>query len=157
EALAGRVRLRLAHAWALAFSIRLAEATATLKAIDHDIEAGRLALDDRSRCEMLAVRAAVAGLADDRVEAERLGNEVMGLRPAPQSWIDQIAQTTVLFGHIFAGRLDALKELQVRAKAFPVNDRPVYSHVFVQCMFALAAILQGRLHEARQVLAEVLD
>ncbi|MBN8285675.1 AAA family ATPase, partial [Zoogloea sp.] len=63
----GRLRLRLAEAWCQALSLRPREAVATLHDIQEDLARGILDTHDDAalRCELLAMRALIAGLTDD--------------------------------------------------------------------------------------------
>ncbi|WP_322047266.1 LuxR C-terminal-related transcriptional regulator [Paraburkholderia sp. J67] len=142
----GRVRLRLAHAWALALSLQIVAARRAIQRIEADIENGALSVDDVAALEVLAVRSLIAGLADESAESLRLGRRVLDAQPPPGSWIEQIGQTTLTFGLSYAGGLDEVLRLRARDEA--AQDAPLYSNVYRRSMSGLGEFVAGRLHDA---------
>lgn len=142
-----RVRLRLAHAWALALSLQIVAARRAIQAIEADIEDGVLPVDDMAALEVLAVRSLIAGLADESAESLRLGRRVLTARPPRGSWVEQIGQTTLIFGLSYAGGLDEVLRLRAEDTA-AVGREPLYSDVYRRSMSGLGEFVAGRLHDA---------
>ncbi|MBB3258096.1 LuxR family maltose regulon positive regulatory protein [Paraburkholderia bannensis] len=146
SAFEGRVRLRLAHAWALALSLQIVAARRALERIEADIDNGALAIDDVAALDVLAVRSLVAGLADDSAESLRLGRQVLDAQPSAGSWVEQIGQTTLIFGLSYAGGLEEMLRLRARDEAS--EHEPLYSNVYRRSMSGLGEFVAGRLHDA---------
>ncbi|AFQ48655.1 LuxR C-terminal-related transcriptional regulator [Burkholderia cepacia] len=147
-ALAGRLRLRIAHTWALALSMSILDARRSLASIEADVKARRLDLGGVMATELLAVRSLIAGLSDQSAESLDLGARVLAAGPTPGSWIEQIGQTTMIFGLGYAGRLDDVLTLRARAESSMSGDEPLYANVYRQNMSGLAEFVSGRLHDA---------
>lgn len=141
-----RVRLRLAHAWALALSLQIVAARRALERIEVDIGKGTLEIDDVAALEVLAVRSLVAGLADESAESLRLGRQVLDAQPCVGSWVEQIGQTTLIFGLSYAGGLEDVLSLRARDEAS--DHEPLYSNVYRRSMSGLGEFVAGRLHDA---------
>lgn len=148
----GRLRLRLAEAWCQALSLRPREAVATLHDIQEDLTRGILDTHDDAalRCELLAMRALIAGLTDDSPASLRLAGEVLAMTPAEGSWVQRIAQTAQTFGQCYAdaeGRraLDCGDEPARRPAG---AGEPAYATVYRESMRGLGALVEGRIFEA---------
>ncbi|WP_241288832.1 LuxR C-terminal-related transcriptional regulator [Burkholderia stabilis] len=147
-AVTGRLRLRIAHTWALALSMSIVDARRSLESIESDVNAGRFDMDGVMATELLAVRSLIAGLSDRSVESLNLGERVLDASPKPGSWIEQIGQTTMIFGLSYAGRIDDVLALRARAESAMSGDEPLYANVYRQNMSGLAEFVSGRLHDA---------
>ncbi len=155
-ALAGRLRLRIAHAWALALSMQMIDARRALEALEADIDAGRLDTDAVTATELLAVRSLIAALSDRSIEALHLGERVLAAGPPSGSWIEQIGQTTLSFGLGYAGRLDDALALRARAERGASGHEPLFANVYRQNMSGLAEFVAGRLHDASKTFEAAL-
>lgn len=155
-ALAGRLRLRIAHAWALALSMQMIDARRALEALEADIDAGRLDTDAVTATELLAVRSLIAALSDRSTEALHLGERVLAAGPPSGSWIEQIGQTTLSFGLGYAGRLDDALDLRARAERAASGHEPLFANVYRQNMSGLAEFVAGRLHDASKTFEAAL-
>ncbi|WP_240161156.1 AAA family ATPase [Burkholderia sp. Ax-1719] len=142
----GRVRLRLAHAWALALSLQIVAARRALERMEADIGNGTLTIDAGAEIEVLAVRSLVAGLADESAESLRLGRQVLDAQPSVGSWVEQIGQTTLIFGLSYANGLEEVLRLRARDQA--AGHEPLYSNVYRRSMSGLGEFIAGRLHDA---------
>jgi LuxR family maltose regulon positive regulatory protein len=156
ECLAGRVRLRLAHAWALAMTLQLNEVDAALQALQSDIDAADRPLTEQVRREVLAVGGVVAALKDDSVEAARVGHEIAALQPDENSWAAEMAQTVLAYGCMYAGEFDEVQRLKDAAPPFPVAGRPVHAQIYRRGVYGLAAALAGDLREAARLFEQAL-
>ncbi|MBN3785981.1 LuxR C-terminal-related transcriptional regulator [Burkholderia sp. Ac-20353] len=156
SALAGRLRLRIAHAWALALSMRMVDARRTLEAIEADVSARRIDMDAVTATELLAVHALIVSLSDRSVEALQLGERVLAAGPKSGSWIEQIGQTTLIFGLGYAGRIDDVMNLKVRAERTASGNEPLYANIYRQNMSGLAEFVAGRLHDASKTFESAL-
>lgn len=150
----GRLRLRLAQAWCHALSLRPREAVATLHSIQDDLARGTLdtADDAALRCELLAMRALIAGLTDDSPASLRLAGEVLAMAPAEGSWVQRMAQTAQTFGQCYAdadGRR-ALRGAEEPAPRPADGGEPAYAAVYRKSMLGLGALVEGRIFEAEQ-------
>ncbi|HEX6705683.1 MAG TPA: LuxR C-terminal-related transcriptional regulator [Albitalea sp.] len=155
SALGGRVRLRLAHAWALAMMLRTGEVDAALRAVQADIAGAGLDLGEDLRREVLAVSGVVAALNDDSILALRLGTEIAALRPDEGSWVAEMGRTVLSYGLMYASRFDEVQRLESSA-AFPVPGRPVHAQVYRRSVWGLAAWLSGDLREAARLFEQAL-
>ncbi|VWC57203.1 LuxR family transcriptional regulator [Burkholderia aenigmatica] len=155
-ALAGRLRLRIAHVWALALSMQMVDARRALEAIEADIDARRLGTDAITATELLGVRSLIAGLSDRSIESLELGERVLAAGPPAGSWVEQIGQTTLLFGLGYAGRLDDALDLRTRAERAASGQEPLFAHVYRQNMSGLAEFVAGRLHDASKTFETAL-
>ncbi|MFJ4293462.1 LuxR C-terminal-related transcriptional regulator [Cupriavidus sp. NPDC089707] len=156
EAVHGRLRLRLAHAWALALTMQTVAAKATWQAVEDDIGTGRLPLIEAVRVELQAVKALIAGLSDESQRSLELGRKVLELGPAAGSWAEGIGLTTLIFGLSYASGFDEVERLR-RTLTFGIGgDSPIYATVYRQSMVGLSLFVEGRLGEAVQTLEDVL-
>ncbi|QTO51659.1 LuxR C-terminal-related transcriptional regulator [Burkholderia latens] len=155
-ALAGRLRLRIAHAWALALSMQMIDARRALEALESDVGAGRLDTDAVTATELLAVRSLVTALSDHSTAALHLGERVLAAEPPAGSWIEQIGQTTLSFGLAYAGRLDDALALRARAERAASGHEPLFANVYRQNMSGLAEFVAGRLHDASKTFEAAL-
>jgi LuxR family maltose regulon positive regulatory protein len=146
-ALAQRVRLRLAHAWALALSMQIVAGRHAIQSVEADIEAGTLRVDDVAALDVLAVRSLIAGLADESEDSLRLGRLVLDAHPSRGSWVEQIGQTTLMFGLSYAGGLDEVVRLRTDDAA-AAGSELLYSNVYRLSMSGLGEFVAGRLHDA---------
>ena len=156
RALAGRLRLRIAHAWALALSMQMIDARRALEVLESDVDAGRLDTDAVTATELLAVRSLVTALSDHSTDALHLGERVLAAQPPAGSWIEQIGQTTLSFGLGYAGRLDDALDLRARAERAASGHEPLFANVYRQNMSGLAEFVAGRLHDASKTFEAAL-
>ncbi|WP_261528342.1 LuxR C-terminal-related transcriptional regulator [Burkholderia multivorans] len=156
QALAGRLRLRIAHAWALALSMQMIDARRALEALESDVDAGRLDTDAVTATELLAVRSLITALSDHSTEALHLGERVLAAGPPSGSWIEQIGQTTLSFGLGYAGRLNDALDLRARAERAASGHEPLFANVYRRNMSGLAEFVAGRLHDASKTFEAAL-
>ncbi|RQT19117.1 helix-turn-helix transcriptional regulator [Burkholderia contaminans] len=156
RALAGRLRLRIAHAWALALAMRMVDARRALDTLEADIDAGRLDTDAVTATELLAVRSLIVALSDHSTDALHLGERVLAAGPPSGSWIEQIGQTTLSFGLGYAGRLGDALDLRARAERAASGHEPLFANVYRQNMSGLAEFVAGRLHDASKTFETAL-
>lgn len=156
RAVAERLRLRIAHTWALALSMSIVDARHSLESIEADVNARRLDMDGVIATELLAVRSLIAGLSDRSAESLMLGERVLAADPKPGSWIEQIGQTTMIFGLGYAGRIGDVLALRTRAETSMSGDEPLYANVYRQNMSGLAEFVSGRLHDASKTFEAAL-
>jgi LuxR family maltose regulon positive regulatory protein len=155
-ALAGRVRLRLAHAWALTMTVQTDAVGPALQAVQADVEASGCPLDDATRREVLAVSGVAAALADDSVQALRIGEAVAALHPEEGSWVAGMGATVLAYGLMYASRFDELGQLRALSPPAPVPGRPVHAQVYRHSVFGLGAWVAGDVHEAVRLFEEAL-
>ncbi|GLC96027.1 LuxR family transcriptional regulator [Cupriavidus sp. TA19] len=156
EAVHGRLRLRLAHAWALALTIQTVAAKAALQAVEDDIGRGRLPLTEVVRVELQAVTALIAGLSDESQLSLEMGRKVLALGPEAGSWEEGIGLTTQIFGLSYAAGFDEVERLRRTLTLNTGADTPIYAKVYRQSMVGLSLFVEGRLGEAVQTLEDVL-
>ncbi|TDF62611.1 helix-turn-helix transcriptional regulator [Cupriavidus sp. L7L] len=156
EAVHGRLRLRLAHAWALALTMQTLAAKAALQAVEDDIDRGQLPLSNVVRVELQAVKALIAGLSDESQLSLEMGRKVLALGPEAGSWEEGIGLTTQIFGLSYAAGFDEVKRLRRTLILSTGADAPIYAKVYRQSMVGLSLFVEGRLGEAVQSLEDVL-
>lgn len=156
EAVHGRLRLRLAQAWALALTMQTVAAKAVLQAVEEDIGHGRLPLTEVVRVELQAVTALIAGLSDESELSLEMGRKVLALGPDTGSWEEGIGLTTQIFGLSYAAGFDEVERLRRTLTLNTGADTPIYAKVYRQSMVGLSLFVEGRLGEAVQTLEDVL-
>ncbi|SPK75727.1 Transcriptional regulator, LuxR-family (plasmid) [Cupriavidus taiwanensis] len=156
QAVHGRLRLRLAHAWALALTMQAVAARRELQAVEQDIGLGQLPVTEVVRVELLAVKALIAGLSDESQRSLEMGREVLELRPAEGSWAEGIGLTTLIFGLSYASGFGEIERLRRTLTFGTGTNAPIYATVYRQSMVGLSLFVQGRLGEAVQTLEDVL-
>lgn len=156
EAVRGRLRLRLAHAWALALTMQAVEAKRELQAVEDDIGLGQLPVTEVVHVELQAVKALIAALSDESQRALEMGRKVLELGPVEGSWAEGIGLTTLIFGLSYASGFGEIERLR-RTLTFGTGaNAPIYAAVYRQSMVGLSLFVEGRLGEAVQTLEEVL-
>ncbi|AGW92809.1 MULTISPECIES: LuxR C-terminal-related transcriptional regulator [Cupriavidus] len=156
EAVRARLRLRLAHAWALALTMQAVPAQQALAAVEDDIAHGLLPVTDTLRVELEAVKALIAGLCDESQRSLELGRSVLDLHPPQGTWAEGIGLTTHVFGLTYASRFEAVELLRHPSGVGSRASAPLYATVYRQSMLGLSLFVQGRLGEAVQTLEDVL-
>ena len=152
---AGSLRLRLAHAWALAFGLRLGEARDTLSGIEADVASGRLPAQAEPG-ELAAVKGLIAGLSDESEAAMAFGRQALDETPQADSWVAQMARSVILFGLHTASRFDEATDLAARSAPFEAGGCPLFGMVYRLSMSGLGHGIAGRLGEAAALLREAL-
>lgn len=156
EAVRGRLRLRLAHAWALALTMRADAARRELQAVEDDIRVGYLPVTEVVRVELQAVKAVIAALSDESQRALEMGRKVLELGPAQGSWAEGIGLTTLIFGLSYASGFEEIERLRGALTFGTGANAPIYATVYRQSMVGLSLFVEGRLGEAVQTLEDVL-
>ncbi|RZF30204.1 helix-turn-helix transcriptional regulator [Paraburkholderia sp. UYCP14C] len=155
DVIRGRLRLRLAKAWALAFSLQITSASKEIGSIvdeltrTHSEDAG--AVDEAGLAEVNAVAALVAAVGDDSERALEHGRaaEASGAVVAP--WVKRYAQSVQFFGLIYRGRFDQILHIWDLVKDRGEADaEPHHSDLYRDAMYGLAAMMHGELTEARR-------
>lgn len=155
EAIQGRLRLRLVHAWALALSLQTVLAQRELRAVEADIARDR-SVADSIGVELAAVKALIAGLSDASRDSLELGRSVLDMRPEPNSWEEGIGLTTLVFGLAYASEFDEVQRLRDRVSHGAERGAPLYATVYRQSMVGLSLFVEGRLEEAVTTLEHAL-
>ncbi|CAG2145088.1 HTH-type transcriptional regulator MalT [Cupriavidus numazuensis] len=156
EAVRGRLRLRLAHAWALALTMQSVAAKCELQAVEDDIRLGKLPVTEVVRVELQAVKALIAGLSDESQRSLDMGRKVLELGPAEGSWAEGIGLTTLIFGLSYASGFGEIERLRRTLTFGTGTNAPIYATVYRQSMVGLSLFVEGRLGEAVQTLEDVL-
>jgi LuxR family maltose regulon positive regulatory protein len=156
DAVQGRLRLRLAKAWALAFSLQTARASREIAAVadefnqarrDESDEAGQAAL-----AEINAISALVAAFTDDSERAFELGRAAESSTEPALPWVKRYAQTAQFFGLMYKGRFEEIRRIWDAASAKGEQRQELnYSDMLRDATYGLAALLYGELREARRV------
>ncbi|WP_230950165.1 LuxR C-terminal-related transcriptional regulator [Burkholderia cepacia] len=159
-----RLRLRLAKAWALALSLQTREAAREVESIAEEIaraDSGTTPSDEALPAEINAVRAVIAGFDDDGRHALALGRAAIAsaaasaLPAAP--WVNHFAETAQIFGLLYEGDFDQVRRIRALATSHSGSvQTPVYANVYRECMFGLAALLQGDSRDAMHILETAL-
>ncbi|WP_322029114.1 LuxR C-terminal-related transcriptional regulator [Paraburkholderia sp. J76] len=155
DAIQGRLRLRLAKAWALVFSLQIVPAAKYVSAVAEDINRMRLdnsvKVDEATLAEVYAVRSLVAGLGDDSESSLELGNLALANTVSGAPWVKRYAQASQFFGLLYHGTFDQIR------RAWELADHqtrhvpePIYSDLIRHAMYGLAALVYGEICEARR-------
>lgn len=156
EAVRGRLRLRLAHAWALALTMQAVAARRELQEVEDDIELDQFSVTELVRIELQAVKALIAGLSDESQRALEMGRKVLELGPAKGSWAEGIGLTTLIFGLSYASGFGEIDRLRGALTFGTGANAPIYATVYRQSMVGLSLFVEGRLGDAVQTLEDVL-
>lgn len=151
----GSLRLRLAHAWALAFGLHLGEARDMVSGIEADLVSGRLPAQAEPG-ELAAVKGLIAGLSDESEAAMAFGRQALGETDRADSWVAQIARSVILFGLHTASRFEEASDLAARSAPLEASGCPLFGMVYRLCMSGLGHGIAGRLGEAAALLREAL-
>ncbi|WP_374266746.1 AAA family ATPase, partial [Zoogloea sp.] len=152
---AGSLRLRLAHAWALAFALRLGEAQDAVSGVEADVASGRLPAQVEPG-ECTAVKSLIAGLSDESERAIALAGAALAEARRADSWVAQIARSVMLFGLHTASRFDDAAALAARSAPHEGGACPLFGMVYRLSMSGLGHGIAGRLGEAAALLREAL-
>ncbi|MBN3804640.1 AAA family ATPase [Paraburkholderia sp. Ac-20336] len=159
----GRLSLRLAKVWGLAFSLQTTRASKEIGAVIDEFdrmrrEEGRV-IDAVVLEEINAVGALTAGISDDSERALELGSTVgaSGVEVAP--WISRYAQSAQFFGLLYRGRFDQIALIRERMKNRVETTGPArhYSVLLRDAMYGLAALIHGELPEAKRTFEATLQ
>ncbi|MCP5419950.1 MAG: AAA family ATPase [Gammaproteobacteria bacterium] len=158
QAIRSRLRLRLAQAWSYSLGLHPKEAARTVQQIQADLEAGILQVQDDHAlaCEILAVRALTAGLTDDSPTSLRLGREALAMRPPHDTWVERLAHTALVFGLVYQRGFAEIRQIHRNLTPRDGSDETTYAWVYQQCMFGLAALIEGNLIEAESLFSHTL-
>lgn len=163
-----RLRLRLAQAWALSLSLMSSEASEAVRKLAAEVTSQLEAessseLDGPSEpqqtllAEVRAVDALTAGLVDDGPRSLELGRRAAASTASAPAWVHRFAQTAQLFGLIYDGQFDEIRRIRASAEdAAREAGAPLYANVYRTSMFALGALVEGRLSEAIEIFESAL-
>ncbi|KVL46569.1 LuxR family transcriptional regulator [Burkholderia cepacia] len=158
----GRLRLRLAKAWALALSLQTTEAAKEVESIAAEVArsgSDKVPFDEALPAEINAVSAIIAGFDDDGQHALALGRAAIAsasVLPAMPR-VNHFAETAQIFGLLYEGDFDQVRRVRGLATThFGSAQTPVYADVYRECMFGLAALVEGDLREAMRILEAAL-
>ncbi|WP_062469526.1 LuxR C-terminal-related transcriptional regulator [Variovorax boronicumulans] len=155
------LRLRIARAWGLTLSFRIAEAERLVQEIGDEITADALREDARADsalpAELASVSALIAGFADDTPRSLELGRKVEEAEaPTPVSrWARRFAQTSLIFGLAYDGQFGEVRRRAATPQEMS-DGEPIYSSVYRQSMVGLGAMVEGRLADAARILESAL-
>ncbi|PQV50648.1 LuxR C-terminal-related transcriptional regulator [Paraburkholderia sp. BL21I4N1] len=161
EVLQGRLRLRLAKAWALGLSLQITHAVREMSSVTGDIE--RMlsddsgSIDDGTLTEANAVGALIAAITDDSERALELGRTADASTAPVAPWVKRCAQTMQFYGLMYRGKFDEILRIRNVAKnRMEQSPDASYSDMVRNCMFGLAALIHGDFPEARRTLEMAL-
>jgi LuxR family transcriptional regulator, maltose regulon positive regulatory protein len=158
----GRLRLRLAKAWALALALQTGRALKEIDAVADEFDRGRCndsdAIEETALAEINAIYALIAVTTDDSERALELGSAAQAsIRPV-LPWVKRCALTAQLFGLTYRGGFDQIRRIwDVARERVEQNQEPNYSVMLRDAMYGSAALLYGELPEARRVLEATLE
>ncbi|MBC8730947.1 AAA family ATPase [Paraburkholderia sp. UCT2] len=161
DAVRGRLRLRLAKAWALAFSLQITRASKEIGTIVDEFNRKHRAdggvIDEAMLAEVNVVAALVAGIGDDSERALELGCAVDACGVAVAPWVKHYSQTVQFFGLIYRGRFDQILRIWDLVKdRTEANPEPHHSDLLRDSMYGFAALMHGELAEARRTFEATL-
>ena len=159
EAVRQRPRLRMAFAWALALTIRLAEAQSIVEDIERQLDEGVLPETDGMRYELLALRLAILVIQDDTAAALELDSvcleRVSRQKRAAEcdTWKDEAVLNCLIYCYEKAGNLEKARSIEhlhpPAANLFTISYR---ASVLSAC-----DIREGHLRDGARRLREALS
>ncbi|HEX3379344.1 MAG TPA: LuxR C-terminal-related transcriptional regulator [Paraburkholderia sp.] len=161
DVIAGRLRLRLAKAWALAMSLETTRATKEIGAIAEEF--ARMARDDRSVAgevawaEINAIRAVIAAVSDESEHALELGRAVEASTAPAEPWVRYYAQTAEIFGLTYRGQFSYISRVwRARVDQVGVTRKPNSADMLRDAVYGIAALIHGDLPDAKRVMEVAL-
>ncbi|WP_232452609.1 LuxR C-terminal-related transcriptional regulator [Burkholderia ubonensis] len=156
ELVVERPRLRLAKVWGLALSMQTAEASEEIESIVQDISRqgvnDNLFADSLLQAELNVLRGIIAAFDDDTERAITFGGEAteaaLQMPPAARCF----AETAKLFGLIYEGRFDKVRQMRALTFRSESTQTPIYADAYRESMFGLAELVCGEFAEATRIL-----
>ena len=145
EVVAKRPNLQLAVAWALALMRNPGDALLALERLEKSLDG--CPADQRSglKRRIEAVRATVAGIADDPVAARRLASAWLEGAGEGEEWEWAVMSNVLAFALLANSEFTAANNVYYEHKS---HRRQIYSAVYGDVINGLGYRLQGRLHDA---------
>ncbi|RKT27018.1 LuxR family maltose regulon positive regulatory protein [Paraburkholderia sp. RAU2J] len=158
----GRLRLRLAKAWALAFSFQTAPASGEIRAVVDEFNRGQRdgsgAIEEATLAEINAVIALIASANDDSERALEFGSVAQTSVAPAAPWVKRYAQTAQFFGLAYRGQFDQIRRIWTFAKdRIEPGPGPNCSDMLRDAMYGHAAFVHGELVEARRIFEATLE
>jgi LuxR family maltose regulon positive regulatory protein len=158
----GRLRLRLAKAWALAFSFQTARASNEIRAVVDEFNRvhrdGSGTIEEEALAEINAVRALIAGINDDSERALEFGSIAQTSVAPAAPWVRRYAQAAQFFGLMYRGKFDQILRIwDVAKERLEPGQKPDYSDMLRDAMYGHAAFVHGELVEARRIFEVTLE
>jgi LuxR family maltose regulon positive regulatory protein len=158
----GRLRLRLAKAWAFALTRQTARASAEIAAViagfDQVPGHSDAIADEVALAEINALSALIACYSDDSERALELGRAAEASMAVAPAWVKPYAQTGQLFGLMYRGEFEQIRHMWEVTKAGAQRaQKPGYSEVLLHEEYGVAAHLHGELCEARRIFEQTLE
>jgi LuxR family maltose regulon positive regulatory protein len=157
DVIAGRLRLRLAKAWALAMSLETARASKEINAITDEFE--RMAHDERSVAdevawtEINAIRAMIACVNDDSEHALELGRAVEASTAPTDAWVRYYGQSAEIFGLMYRGQFAYISRVwRTRVDQVELSRKPSSADMLRDAVYGIAALKHGELADAKRVM-----
>jgi LuxR family maltose regulon positive regulatory protein len=152
----GRLRLRLAKAWALAFSLQTARASKEISAVADEFNQAHRDDGDEGQqaalAEINAISALIAAITDDSERAFELGRAAEASTARALPWVKRYAQTAQFFGLMYKGRFEEIRRIwDVASAKVELRQELTYSDMLRDAMYGLAALVYGELREARRI------
>ncbi|MBN3804032.1 AAA family ATPase [Paraburkholderia sp. Ac-20336] len=154
-------RLRLAKAWALAFSLQTTHAIKEIRVVTDEIYRMRresaCSIDEVALAEVNAISGIIASASDQSEHAFEFGHAVATSSAIAAPWVNSCAQFAQFFGLLHRGEFDQIRRIWGGAQDRPEQGRgSIYTDLFRNTMYGLAAQMHGELAEAGRVLEETL-
>lgn len=154
DAVRQRVRLQVAVAWALALTTQLDEAQSIVDDIDSQLVSGTVAAANEIRWELNALRATIAGFADDSTRALKFAR--LCLEQPPQReywedrglWVDSVARNVLTFGYEKTGNPELARTVQSALYHCGQDQtRSLFANIYRLCLLGACDVRQGLLHD----------
>ena len=164
EAQRGRLRLRIAVAWALLLIIRIDEAMAVVDDIAAQVGKAGGAKGAAIETELLALRFCITALKDDTAAALPLGERCLkrlqSARPGeePSTWVVQAFLNGLTHCYQKAGRVDEARAMQ-RPERYPLaadSARNLFTQCYRASTLGACDIREARLHEGARQMREAM-
>lgn len=163
DLVAKSLRLRLAKAWGLTLSFRIAEAARLVAELGEELADpschDEMRSDERADtlpAELAAVNAVIAGFSDDTPRSLELGLHVDQSATLAPKWARRFAQASQIFGLAYDGQFDEVRHIHAATPQALADGEPIYSSVYRESMVGLASLVEGRLREATAIFEKAL-
>ncbi|SMG61198.1 LuxR C-terminal-related transcriptional regulator [Paraburkholderia susongensis] len=151
----GQLRLRLAKAWALAFSLQPTLASREIDIVTNEFNQMRRDDSDMAEqaalAEINAVSALIASMCDESERAFELGCAAEASMAPVAPWVKRYAQSAQYFGLMYRGGFDQILRMWNVAKSrVDYSQDPNYSDIYRDTVYGHAALVHGELPVARR-------
>lgn len=153
QAVSERIGLAVAVAWALALTSQLDAARAVVNDVHQRLSGYGAAEEAAVEWELNALRATIAGFADDSAEALKYASLCLKQQPKRDYWedrglwVDSVVRNVFTFAHEKNGNLEMARIVQsVLYRSSNAPLRSLFANVYRLCLLGACDLREGLLH-----------